>query len=86
MADKLEQLLLRERRLKARIQRERARVTTVGRRQRTGRLVAWGVAVEQMLASGEMTAAEWRRRCHKHLTGRTLDRALTGLAEDQPEE
>ena len=86
MADKLEQLLVRECRLKARIQRERAKATTAGRRQRTGRLVAWGVAVEQMLASGEMTAAQWRERCQEHLTGRTLDRALAGLAEDQPEE
>jgi len=86
MTDKLEQLLVRECRLKARIQRERARAGAAARKQRTGRLVAWGVAVEQMLASGEFTVAEWRERCQEHLTGRTLDRALAGLAEDQPAE
>jgi hypothetical protein len=75
---KLQQLLDKEAQLKARIQQEKARISQQERKQRTGRLIAWGVVIEQMLKEEVMTPETWSQKCHQYLTGRTLERALTG--------
>lgn len=75
--DKLAKWLEQERQLWARITREKAKLFQQERKQRTGRLVAWGVAVEQLIESGSMTAEEWEEKCRHVLQGRTLEKALT---------
>ena len=82
--DRLEQLLKQEQQLKARIQKEKARLGQKERQERTGRLIAWGVVIEQMLLDPEeaLTPEKWATTCRRFLNGRTLERALTGpLAE-----
>lgn len=77
---KLDQLLEQERQLKARIQREKAKLGVQERKERTGRLIAWGVLVEQKLLDPEisLTAEQLADQCRRFLQGRTLERALTG--------
>lgn len=84
MSDKLEKLLQQEQQLRARIQKEKARLNQRERSERTGRLIAWGVMVEQMLLDPEeaLTTEQLAMQCKRFLNGRTLERALTGpLAE-----
>lgn len=75
---KLQQLLDKEAQLKARIQKEKAKLNQQERKLRTGRLISWGVVIEQMLKEETMTPEAWTQKCHQYLTGRTLERALTG--------
>lgn len=82
---KLEKLLEQEAQLKARIQRERAKLDLKKRQERNGRLIAWGVVIEQMLQEGEMSQEKWTALCQRFLTGRTLERALTGEVTRLPE-
>jgi hypothetical protein len=74
--DKLAKLMEQEKQLRARIAREKAKLSQQERKQRTGRLVAWGVAVEQLIESGSMTVEEWETKCRQVLQGRTLEKAL----------
>ncbi len=76
--ERLEQLQKQEAQLKARIQREKARISASSRKERTGKLVAWGVAVEQLLADETFKAEWWKLQCQRVLSGRTLERALVG--------
>lgn len=77
---KLDQLLEQEKQLKARIQREKAKLGVQERKERTGRLIAWGVVIEQKLLDPEisLTPEQWVEECRQFLNGRTLERALTG--------
>ena len=76
----LEELLEKEKQLKARIQKAKARLDAKDRKERTGRLISWGVAIEQILKDEDeaMTFEQWAFMCKKHLSGRTLERAMTG--------
>lgn len=72
-----EQLRKQEAQLKARIQREKAKISASSRKERTGKLVAWGgVAVEQLLTDETFKAEWWKIQCQRVLSGRTLERAL----------
>lgn len=61
--------------LKARIQQEKPMVG-LRREERTSKLVAWGVAVEQLLADDTFQADCRKLQCQRVLSGRTLERAL----------
>ena len=74
--ERLERLKKQEAQLKARIQQEQARISVSARKERTGKLVAWGVAVEQLLANDTFQAEWWKLQCQRVLSGRTLERAL----------
>ncbi len=74
--ERLERLKKQEAQLKARIQQEKARISVSARKERTGKLVAWGVAVEQLLANDTFQAEWWKLQCQRVLSGRTLERAL----------
>lgn len=88
MNEKLEKLLQQEQQLRARIQKEKAKLSVKERNQRTGRLIAWGVLVEQMLLDSEepLTEEQLAMQCKRFLNGRTLERALTGPLESFAEE
>jgi len=77
-SETLERLLQQEAQLKAKIQQAKARLRTQDDKVRTGRLIAWGVVIEQKLAQGEILPEEWALECQKVLNGRTLERSLTG--------
>ncbi len=80
MGDKLALLLEKEQQLKYRIQKEKAKLSLRRRKERTGKLIAWGVVVEQMIKDEEesLTPEKWRLQCERFLNGRTLERALVG--------
>jgi hypothetical protein len=75
--ERLQELLQQEERLKNRIQQAKARMRSIDDKIRTGRLIAWGVVIEQKLKDGEITAEGWENECRRFLNGRTLERALT---------
>lgn len=84
--DKIEKLRQQEQQIKAKIQKELAKLNTKERKERTGRLVSLGVLVEQMIQDPEdpLTAETVIQLCKRYLKDRTLERALTGpLAETQ---
>jgi hypothetical protein len=74
--ERLERLKKQEEQLKARIQNEKAKLSASARKQRTGKLIAWGVVIEQKLAQGEISLEDWNQECQRLLNGRTLERAL----------
>jgi hypothetical protein len=63
--DRLEKLIQQEKQLKARIQLEKNRLSASARKARTGKLVAWGVAVEQMLADETIKEDWWKLQCQR---------------------
>lgn len=81
--ERLERLKKQEAQLKARIQREKAKISASSRKERTGKLVAWGVAVEQLLTDETFKAEWWKLQCQRILSGRTLERALVDEKEKQ---
>lgn len=63
--------------LKARLQKEEARLNQDKRKERNGQLVACGVLVEEMFKAGdEIARQKWIDGAKKHLKDRNLDRAL----------
>lgn len=77
--DRLDKLIQQEQQLKARIQKEKARLHVHNRNRRTGKLIAWGVVIEQMLkdADESLTPEQWANQCKRFLKDqRTLERAL----------
>jgi hypothetical protein len=68
-SDTLERLLKEEAQLKARIQQAKARIRTQADKVRTGRLIAWGVVIEQKLNQGDIKPEEWAVECQKVLNG-----------------
>lgn len=79
--ERLERLKQQEAQLKARIQQEKAKLSAASRKERTGKLIAWGVAVEQLLMDDTLQADWWTRQCQRVLSGRTLERALDQKAK-----
>lgn len=66
--------------LKARLQKEEARLATDLRKKRTGELVSWGVMIEEIFKSTDENGREKLiESAHKHLKNRNLDRALAGF-------
>lgn len=67
--------------LKARLQKEEARLADSERKKRTGQLISWGVMVEEIFKS---TDEAGRQRliesAKKHLKERNLQRALEGFS------
>jgi hypothetical protein len=74
--ERLKRLLQKEKQLQAQIQAEKSRLGTAARKQRDGRLISWGIAVEQLIADNTFQAEWWKTQCQRVLTGRTLERAL----------
>lgn len=81
--ERLEKLIKQEEQIKARVQQAKARMRSQDDKVRTGRLIAWGVVIEQKLNEGELKPEDWANECSRFLklSGRTLERALTGPLE-----
>lgn len=75
-----ERRLQRIAQLKAKLQKEEARLADSERKKRTGQLVSFGVYIEEFF-KGEPDSARERleESIKKYLTGRNLMRALEGL-------
>lgn len=82
--ERLERLKKQEAQLKARIQQEQARISASARKERNGKLIAWGIAVEQLLADETLKDEWWKHQCQRVLSGRTLERALIHSSKLEP--
>ena len=80
---KLDKLLKKEEQLKALIQKEKARLTKNTRQERSGKLIAWGIALEKLFQDGnsEITPERWAALCKETLDGRQLENAFQGELE-----
>jgi hypothetical protein len=74
--ERLKRLRQKEKQLQAQIQAEKSRLGAAARKQRDGKLISWGIAVEQLLADETFKAEWWKTQCQRVLTGRTLERAM----------
>jgi hypothetical protein len=74
--EQLEQKRKKAAQLQVEIKQLEARASAAARKERTGKLVAWGVAIEQLLNDGTLQPDWWQKQCHRVLTGRTLERAV----------
>ena len=76
-----ERRLQRIAQLKAKLQKEEARLSNDKRKERNGQLIAFGVYVEEFFKSADMDERNrLEESMKKHLSGRNLERALAGLS------
>lgn len=76
-----ERRLQRIAQLKARLQKEEARLADNERKKRTGQLVSWGVMVEEIFKSADEAGRQRLvESAKKHLKDRNLQRALEGFS------
>ena len=76
-----EKRLQRIAQLKAKLQKEEARLSNDKRKERNGQLIAFGVYVEEFFKSADMDERNrLEESMKKHLSGRNLERALAGLS------
>jgi len=67
--------------LKARLQKEEARLNQDKRKERNGQLIALGVLVEEMYkAEDESSRIKWTDGAKKHLKDRNLERVLAAFS------
>lgn len=75
-----EKRLQRIAQLKAKLQKEEARLSKDKIKERNGQLIAFGVYVEEFFKRADIDGRKrFEESIKKHLSGRNLDRALTGL-------
>lgn len=66
--------------LKAKLQKEEARLSKIKRKERDGQLIAFGVYIEEFFKSADDDGKrKLEESIKKHLSGRNLERALAGL-------
>lgn len=66
--------------LKAKLQKEEARLNKDARKERNGQLIAFGVLVEEMFKTAEPESKQkWIEVSRKYLKDRNLTRALAGF-------
>lgn len=76
----IEKLRAKEAAIKKRIAEIQSRAKSADRKQRTARLIRWGVVVEASIKAGEIEEADWIVACKKHLSVRDLMIALPKTA------
>ena len=83
-SERLQKLRQKEKQLRAQIQLEQNRLSANARKERNGKLIAWGIVIETILNDPEesMTPAQWATQCKRFLKDRTLNRALVDELED----
>lgn len=67
MSTDIEKLRAKEAQIKRRIRELQSKSNSEERKQRSARLIRWGVVIESLLKTGEMPAAEWAELCRKNL-------------------
>ena len=75
----IEKLRAKEAQIKKRIAEIQSRHKSLDRKQRTARLIRWGVCVEHMLKSGKIEPAEWVEVCREVLSVRDFELATSEI-------
>lgn len=86
MSADIEKLRAREAQIKRRIAEIQARQKSAERKQRTARLIRWGVVVESMMRAGKIEAAEWLEACREVLSVRDFEIATAEIRSSLPNE
>lgn len=86
MTAEIEKLRAREAQIKKRIAEIQSRAKSEERKQRTARLLRWGVVVETLLKTGEMGAGEWVEVCKRILSVRDFEIATAEIISSLPNE
>ncbi|GAB7495588.1 hypothetical protein Bwad001_43190 [Bilophila wadsworthia] len=82
-----EKRILRIKQLKAKLQKEQARLSASKRKERDGQLISFGVYIEEFFKSSNEDARKRLEESIKtHLKDRNLERALAGLKRLSEEE
>lgn len=79
MNNELEKLRQREQQIKQRIREIQSRSKSVDRKQRTARLIRWGVVVETMLKTKKIEPADWVEACREALSARDFEIAIAEI-------
>lgn len=83
----MEKLLAKEAAIKKRIHEMQARGKSQERKERTARLIRWGIVVEGLLKNGEMGQAEWVDACKRILKSeRDISIATAEILSSLPNE
>lgn len=83
----IEKLRTKEAQIKKRIREIQSRSKSSDRKQRSARLIRWGVVVEALLKTGEMEASEWVDACKRILrSGRDIEIATAEILSSLPNE
>lgn len=75
----MEKLLAKEAAIKKRIREIQARGKSGERKERTARLIRWGIVVEGLLKNSEMGQAEWVDACKRILNVRDFEIATAKI-------
>lgn len=75
---RLDKLIKQENQLKNRIQLAKNRLQAEVTKERSARLFAWGMVIEEQLKSGVLAPETWRASCLSILKDYRLQKALTG--------
>ncbi len=86
MTAEIEKLRAKEAAIKKRIAEIQSRAKSVDRKQRTARLIRWGIVVEASLKAGEIEEADWVDACKKHLGERDQKIALSKIHSSSADE
>lgn len=67
MTNEIEKLRAKELQIKKRIREIQSRSKSTDRKQRSARLIRWGVVVEGMIKAGQIEVGDWVDACKRHL-------------------
>lgn len=84
--NELEKLRAREAQIKKRITQIQTREKAEERRQRTARLIKYGIVVDAMLKTCEINAGEWINACRKNLSERDFKLATAQIRPSSVDE
>ena len=86
MSGEIEKLRAREAQIKRRIAEIQARQKSAERKQRTARLIRYGVVIEAMMKGGKIDPAEWVEACREVLSARDFEIATTEIRSSSSDE
>ena len=80
MSGEIEKLRAKEASIKKRIAEIQSRAKSEERKQRTARLLRWGIVVEALLKTTEMGTDEWVDACKRTLNARDFEIATAKIS------
>lgn len=86
MSNEIEKLRAREAQIRKRIAEIQSRQKSAERKQRTARLIRWGVVVEAMMKAQKIEAIEWVEACREVLSARDFEIATAEIRSSSSDE
>jgi hypothetical protein len=86
MSNEIEKLRAREAQIRKRIAEIQSRQKSAERKQRTARLIRWGVVIEAMMKAQKIEAAEWVEAYREVLSARDFEIATAEIRSSSSDE